>query len=90
MEPWRSRLKPLADKVASVLRKRLKDLQDGWFCRAVMADIIRNDGLSDDTNHCMGSTTAISSPRVPICAVTKRSDFEQVLKTSHKDDAGAL
>lgn len=59
------------------------------FCRAVMADIFQRDGLGDDTNHSAGSTAAINSPVSQFARVTKRSDFEQVLKTPHEVAAGA-
>lgn len=69
---------------------RDREMQDGWLCWVVMADIFQHDGLSADTNHCVGSTTAISSPVSQFVQWQKGSDFIQVLKTSQKVEAGCV
>ena len=57
-----------------------------------MTDIFQHDGLSEDTHHCVGSTTAISSPVSQFVQWQKGADFEHILqkvKNAHRIESGA-
>lgn len=85
---WRSGAKPAADKVTSVLN----EMEGGWERRWTDGSV----GPEWRTSFCMMGSVLIlitvpdqpppfASPGVPVCPVTKRFDFEQVLQTLGKE-----